>query len=214
MTPTQIRTACFQHLTSSAAVLAGQIVHTGCRAGAALVIAFGLTACSSIGNIGSSISNVNPVSWITPYKVDVIQGNFVSKEQVAALQVGMPRAQVRDVLGTPLVSSVFHADRWDYVFTLQRQGIASQVYKYAVFFSGDQLERFEGDTMPSEAEFIASLVNTRQLGKVPMLEATEEQLKAAEKSLSGASSTAAASGSGITSAVPAQVYPPLESPKQ
>ena len=214
MTPTQIRTAFIERPIPSAAVPTGQTLRSSCKVGVVLVMVVGLAACSSIGSFGSSIGNVNPVSWITPYKVDVIQGNFVSKEQVAALQVGMPRAQVRDVLGTPLVSSVFHADRWDYVFTLQRQGIASQVYKYAVFFSGDQLERFEGDVMPSEAEFIASLVNTRQLGKVPVLEATEEQLKAAEKSLSSAASTAAASGSGITQAAPAQVYPPLEGPKQ
>ena len=60
---------------------------------------------------------------ITPYKVEVVQGNFVSKEQVEALKPGMSRQQVRDILGTPLVTSVFHGDRWDYVFTLKRQGV-------------------------------------------------------------------------------------------
>ena len=175
----------------------------------------GLTGCSSLGSVGSSISKVNPVSWITPYRVDVIQGNFISKEQVDALKAGMPRAQVKDVLGTPLVSSVFHADRWDYVFTLRRQGIASQVFKYTVFFKGDQLERFEGDVMPSEAEFIASLINTRKLGKVPVLEATEEQLKAAEKPSANAASVAKPNAAFMTTADPAQpaAYPPLESAK-
>ena len=52
-----------------------------------------------------------------------MQGNFVSKEQVEALRPGMSRQQVRDILGTPLVTSVFHADRWDYVFTIKRQGV-------------------------------------------------------------------------------------------
>jgi outer membrane protein assembly factor BamE len=47
----------------------------------------------------------------------VVQGNFVSREQVEFLKPGMTRQQVRDVLGTPLVASLFHADRWDYVFT-------------------------------------------------------------------------------------------------
>ncbi|HMS27888.1 MAG TPA: outer membrane protein assembly factor BamE, partial [Burkholderiaceae bacterium] len=56
-----------------------------------------------------------------PYKIDVAQGNFVSKEQISALKLGMPRAQVMDILGTPLLVSVFHADRWEYVFTLKRQ---------------------------------------------------------------------------------------------
>lgn len=177
----------------------------------ALTIALG--GCSSISAVGSSIGNASPASWITPYRIDVIQGNFISKEQVDSLKPGMPKAQVRDVLGTPLVASIFHADRWDYVFTLRRQGIASQVFKYAVFFNGDQLERFEGDTMPTEAEFIASLVNTRKLGKVPVLEATETQLKAAEKP-SLAASPANAQSSPVLEAAPATAYPPLESPRQ
>lgn len=48
---------------------------------------------------------------VDPYKNDVVQGNFVSREQVEFLKPGMTRQQVRDVLGTPLVASVFHADR-------------------------------------------------------------------------------------------------------
>ena len=181
----------------------------------AAATSLGLSGCSSLGSVGSSISKVNPVSWITPYRIDVIQGNFISKEQVDALKVGMPKAQVKDVLGTPLVSSVFHADRWDYVFTLRRQGIASQVFKYAVFFKGDQLERFEGDLMPSEAEFIASLINTRKLGKVPVLEATEAQLKAAEKPSANATSQAKTNAALMTTTEPVQplTYPPLESAK-
>ncbi len=168
----------------------------------------GLTACS-----GRSVSSVNPVNWITPYKVDVIQGNFVSKEQVEFLKAGMTRAQVKDVLGTPLLSSLFHADRWDYVFTLKRQGTEPQSFKYTVFFKGDALERFEGDSMPSDAEFIATLANGRKLGKVPVLEATEEQLKAAEKpslSQAGSSNAATPSASPPNTAAPV-VYPPLES---
>jgi outer membrane protein assembly factor BamE len=40
-----------------------------------------------------------------------------------------------------------------------------------------QLERFEGDTMPSEADFVAKLGSRRKFGEVPVLEATEEQLQ-------------------------------------
>ena len=181
------------------------------------VLTVALSGCSSMGSAASSIGKINPVGWITPYRVDVIQGNFISREQIDMLKPGMARTQVKDLLGTPLLVSVFHADRWDYVFTLRRQGTASQIYKYAVFFKGDQLERFEGDTMPSETEFIASLVNTRKLGKVPVLEATEAQLKASEKP--SAASVAAAlpvTPAGNMAAEPSQpvTYPPLESPRQ
>jgi outer membrane protein assembly factor BamE len=170
-----------------------------------------LAACSSTSG-GMSGSAINPVNWITPYKVDVIQGNFISSEQVGQLQPGMSRDQVKAVLGTPLMASLFHKDRWDYVFTLKRQGVEPQSFKYTVFFKGDQLERFEGDTMPSEAEFISRLDSSRKIGKVPVLQATEEQLKAAEK----ASSVKPAPSEAATSP-PAgprtTAYPPLESPK-
>jgi outer membrane protein assembly factor BamE len=171
-----------------------------------------LASCSSLS--GMSSSSINPVNWVTPYKVDVIQGNFVSKEQVEQLKAGMTRDQVKATLGTPLMASLFHADRWDYVFTLKRQGVESQSYKYTVFFKNDQLERFEGDAMPSEAEFIAKLGNRRKLGDVPVLEATEEQLKKAAEKPKSTSATAAAAPAGVPAGSPAAAYPPLESPKQ
>ena len=171
-----------------------------------------LASCSS-GSL--SQSSANPVNWITPYKVDVIQGNFVAKEQVEQLQPGMSRDQVKAVLGTPLMASLFHADRWDYVFTLKRQGVEPQSFKYTVFFKGDQLERFSGDAMPSEAEFISTLSNKRKLAKVPVLEATEAQLKTAEKSRSSAPVTLPESPAARAAAdAPPGVYPPLESSKQ
>ncbi|HYF41088.1 MAG TPA: outer membrane protein assembly factor BamE [Ramlibacter sp.] len=114
---------------------------------------------------------------LAPYKVEVVQGNFVSREQVEALKPGMSRQQVRDLLGTPLVTSVFHADRWDYVFTLKRQGVQPQARRLSVFFKGEGLERFEGDPMPSEADFVATLDNKRKGAKVPVLEASEEALR-------------------------------------
>ena len=176
-------------------------------------MACGVLASCSSGTMSSS--SINPVNWITPYKVDVIQGNFVSREQVEQLQAGMTRDQVRAVLGTPLLTSLFHADRWDYVFTLKRQGVEPQAFKYTVFFKGDQLERFAGDSMPSEAEFISTLSNKRVLGKVPVLQATEEQLKAAEKpSLSTAGPGAQADAATMPAGASTTVYPPLESPRQ
>ena len=177
-----------------------------------------LTACGSFGGGSTSTSAINPVNWLTPYRMDVIQGNFISKEQVDMLKTGMSRNQVKEVLGTPLLTSLFHADRWDYVFTLKRQGVEPQAYKYTVFFTGDQLIRFEGDAMPSEVEFISKLDNQRKLGKVPVLEATPEQLnKAAEKSTTAkaadAASAKALSTAPSSSGSTAATYPPLESIK-
>jgi outer membrane protein assembly factor BamE len=171
-----------------------------------------LTACGSMKSMTSGLSDskINPVNWITPYRIEIVQGNFVSKEQVELLKPGMPRAQVRETLGTPLLASVFHADRWDYVFTLKRQNAEPQALRLTVFFKNDTLERFEGDAMPSETEFVSRLDSKRKLGKVPVLELSEEQLQAAEKKRTSSSVAP------VTPAAPmapaATSYPPLESP--
>lgn len=165
-----------------------------------------LAACSSTSEIGARL--------ISPFRADVVQGNFLSSEQVAMLRPGMSRNEVRNVLGTPLVTSVFHNDRWDYVFKLKRQGTPDQSFRYTVFFKGEALERFEGDTMPTEADFIVKLDKRRNVGKVPALEATPAQLEAA--SARAPAATAAGAASAAQAATPAQPpvasYPPLESP--
>ena len=167
-----------------------------------------LAACASVG----ACSSVNDATKrfaesITPYRVEVVQGNFVSKEQVAALRPGMSRQQVRDILGTPLVSSVFHQDRWDYVFTIKRQGVQPQARRLAVYFKGNALERSEGDQMPSEAEFVATLDNRRKDAKIPVLEASEDSLKQFSSSRSPAAAQPA-----LADPAPATSYPPLEAP--
>ena len=169
-------------------------------------LALALAACASVTACGSfdSVSN-RIVGSVTPYKVDVVQGNFVSKEQVEALKPGMSRQQVRDILGTPLVASVFHADRWDYVFTLRRRDVLAQERKLAVFFKGNVLDRFEGDQMPTEADFVATLDSRRKDAKVPVLEASEDSL---QKFSAGRQPVAAPA----VEAAPAVNYPPLEAP--
>lgn len=190
-----------------------------------LLASLSASACMVLGCATSAppAANVSakapdPVRWITPYRADVVQGNFISREQIAQLRSGMGRNDVRSVLGTPLLTSVFHADRWDYVFTLKRQGMADQVFRYSVFFKGEALERFEGDTMPGEAEFIARMDTRRKLDKVPALQATPEQLEAAAKA---APSPAMPAGKGTSATPEASAgqstlanYPPLESPRQ
>lgn len=174
----------------------------GSTALAGLLAAVLLPGCSSVNRASVSVA-----SWITPYKVEVVQGNFISREQVEALKPGMGRGQVRDILGTPLLTSVFHGDRWDYVFTFQRQGTAPQSRRFVVFFKEDSLERFEGDEMPSESEFVALVDPGRKSGKVPVLEASAESLKP----FAPPAKPAAAAPEAALPPLPTS-YPPLEPP--
>lgn len=162
-----------------------------------------LSACSSVTSRLPGIT-----SFVTPYKIDILQGNVVTREQAAALQPGMTREQVRDILGSPLLASVFHADRWDYVFTFRRQGQEPQQRRLTTFFKANVLEKFEADELPSEAEFVASLDAGRKFGKVPPLQATEAQLKAFDER----NKTTAPAEPAAPAASPATSYPPLETP--
>lgn len=113
-----------------------------------------LAACAACSHTPGVDQAINALS---PYKMDIVQGNVVTREQLAVIKVGMPRALVRNVLGTPLLTSVFHAQRWDYVFTLKSQSSAPQDRRVTVFFQNDVVEKIEADELPSEAEFVATL---------------------------------------------------------
>ena len=136
----------------------------------ALLVGASLSGC---GSFSSGLSQ----DTFKPYVPEVVQGNFVSNEQRQALRPGMPRIQVKDILGTPLIVSLFHDQRWDYAFSIQRQGVAPQNFRLTVYFKGDVIDRVDSDVMPSEAEFAGRLVRPKLVGKLPLLQATEEELK-------------------------------------
>ena len=164
-------------------------------AGAACI---GLTACSSIDG-----ATAKAVGLVTPYKMDIAQGNVVTSEQLALVKPGVTRAQVRDVLGTPLVTSVFHADRWDYVFTLKSQSSQSQIRRAAIHFKGDVVDRTESDPLPTETEFVSTLKSSVRADKAPPLEASEEALKKFPRPARTTPAGDAVGGPSVT-------YPPLE----
>lgn len=109
-----------------------------------------LSACSGMPKV---------TSYLTPYKIDVRQGNMVTQEMVAQLRPGMSRDQVRFILGTPLVADIFHADRWDYVYRFQPGRGEVQERKLAVFFKDNKLERVDGDVVGQPAADAAKPVS-------------------------------------------------------
>ena len=120
--------------------------------GTATLALLGLAGCQSTLQNSDSFLGV-----VTPYRIEIVQGNVVTQEVMAQIQPGLGRAQVREILGTPLLTDLFHEDRWDYVFTIARQGIAPQQRRVTVFFKDNVVERFEAGTLPSEREFVASI---------------------------------------------------------
>ena len=108
----------------------------------ALLLAALLPACKSI--------DVPKLPGVTPYRMVIQQGNFISQEMVAQLKPGMTKEQVRFVLGTPLVTDIFHADRWDYVFYREMPNGKKEQRNLSVVFEKERLSRVIGDLMPAE----------------------------------------------------------------
>ena len=85
--------------------------------------------------------------FMQPYRMDIQQGNFVTQEMVAQLKPGMSKEQVRFILGTPLLTDVFHAERWDYVYYLDRRGKPREQRRLVVHFQDGRLARLDGDVV-------------------------------------------------------------------
>lgn len=90
------------------------------------------------------------VPRISPYKIDIQQGNVVTQEMVSQLKPGMTKSQVRFVMGTPLITDVFHKDRWDYVYRNAPGGRLEAQRRVTLIFENDLLKRVEGDVTPAK----------------------------------------------------------------
>lgn len=105
---------------------------------------------------------------LSPYRIDVRQGNYITQEMVAKLRPGMTQDQVRFALGTPLVSDIFHADRWDYVYRFQPGRGPVQLRRLVVFFEEGKLARVGGDVVAEteETAATAAATNTNQSARI------------------------------------------------
>lgn len=157
-----------------------------------------------VAGCGSLQSSDNLLGIITPYRIEVVQGNVLTREQVARVQPGMTRSQVREILGSPLLTDIFHVDRWDYLFTIRRQGTEPQRRSVVVRFDGDAMTSIEAGELPSEREFVAA-ISTAKPGKVPKLELSDDERGA----LPVPARPPAEAASAPLGAV--RQYPPLES---
>jgi outer membrane protein assembly factor BamE len=87
--------------------------------------------------------------FMAPYRIDIQQGNYITQEMVSQLKPGMTKEQVRYLLGTPLLTDIFHAERWDYVYWFDRRGQPREQRRIAVFFQDGKLARLDGDVAPA-----------------------------------------------------------------
>lgn len=124
-----------------------------------------------VPNQGAQTTTVTPLQkfmwFFSPYRPDIQQGNFVSEEMLAQLKEGMTRDQVRFILGTPLLTDLFHAERWDYPFRLARGSGETTSSRVVVYFDKEgKVARFEGGNLPTEKEYIDRIAGPSPFAKL------------------------------------------------
>jgi outer membrane protein assembly factor BamE len=87
---------------------------------------------------------------ISPYRIDIQQGNVVTQESISKLKPDMSRAQVKFVLGTPLVTDTFHPDRWDYFYKFDNAGNPREQRRLTLVFRDDKLKQILGDVAAAD----------------------------------------------------------------
>ena len=116
-----------------------------------IVLVLGLAGCSS----WPGFSNLAKYNFLAPYKIDIQQGNDVTESKVDQLKPGMTRAQVQFIMGTTVMQDIFHANRWDYVYSLRHAGQLIVNRRVTVFFVDDKLDHIVKHDMDSGAAPVA-----------------------------------------------------------
>lgn len=84
-----------------------------------------------------------------PYRMDIQQGNVVTPKMMMQLRPGMSKAQVRYVMGTPLIVDAFRVNRWDYLYRMEKGGKLIEERHVVLEFDNDKLTRVTGDVIPA-----------------------------------------------------------------
>lgn len=118
------------------------------------------------------------------YKVDIQQGNVVTQDMIDQLRPGMTRSQVRFIMGSPLITDTFHANRWDYLYSIQPGGGPRQQERVSLVFNADdQLAGLGGDFLPGVSRDEAILGSERTTIEAPAKAPEAEEERPAPGSL-------------------------------
>ena len=87
------------------------------------------------------------------YHMPIQQGNHLDATTISQVKAGMTRAQVRYLLGTPMVPGGFSNDRWDYDYYLWLRRMHSPFRSHAtVYFKNELVDHVITDVKGNPAE--------------------------------------------------------------
>lgn len=83
-------------------------------------------------------------SWLPDvHQVDLQQGNTIKLEQRESLKIGMTKAEVRKIMGSPMLSDPFHDQRWDYIYRFIPNKGFERKSLLTLYFEDDVLARID-----------------------------------------------------------------------
>lgn len=80
-----------------------------------------------------------------PYQAPTQQGNWIEAERVPMVREGMTKEQIAGTIGSPILQDVFHADRWDYIYRLDRHYKAVEKKRVTIWFQNNVAVKIERD---------------------------------------------------------------------
>jgi outer membrane protein assembly factor BamE len=101
------------------------------------------------------------------YRIDIQQGNIIDQDMLDRLRPGMDKFQVEFILGTPAIADPFHADQWDYLFSMAEESENRQQRHIRVHFIEDKLAYIDGDVSVSNREITDALRRSRTVEVPP-----------------------------------------------
>lgn len=101
----------------------------------------------SVSALLASCSNFTAyLPTFTPHKIEIRQGNLITQDMRDRIKIGMTQTQVKAALGAPLVSDIYHAKRWDYLYRLEQQGKVVENQRLTLYFEQGVLARIDDAT--------------------------------------------------------------------
>jgi len=89
------------------------------------------------------------------YHMPIQQGNHLDATTIAQVKPGMTRAQVRYLLGTPMIPGGFENDRWDYDYYLKLRHLQHPYRSHVVvYFHNEVVDHVDSDVKGNPAEHI------------------------------------------------------------
>ena len=86
-----------------------------------------------------TLSFLGACSTFSFYNVPIVQGNLYEEKDLDNLAKGLSKDQVKFILGTAMIQSPFHKNRWDYVNKVTVGDLVISDKKLTLYFDSNEL---------------------------------------------------------------------------